>query len=97
MIAIDQDPLGVQGTAIQQVGSGQVWVKPLLGGARAVALLNTGSTPLRITTSAGALGLPRAPRYRLDDLWRHTARTTRGTISSLVAPDSAVLYQVAGS
>jgi alpha-galactosidase len=97
VIAIDQDPLGVQGRPIQQEGSGQVWVKPLVGADRAVALLNRGATPLWITTSANAVGLSRARRYRIHDLWRHTSSTTSGTIKALVAPNSVVLYRVAAS
>lgn len=93
VIAIDQDPLGIQGTPIQQQGAGQVWVKPLAGGERAVALLNRGPTALWITTSATAVGLPSARDYRLHDLWMHTTRTTTGVIGSVVAPHSAVLYR----
>ena len=47
-------------------GSAQVWVKPLGGGARAVALLNTGSAPVRITTSARAMRMTRGRRYRVE-------------------------------
>jgi hypothetical protein len=95
VIAVDQDPLGVQGTPIQQQGAGQVWVKPLAGGDRAVALLNRGSTALSIATTATAVGLPLARGYGLHDLWLGTTRTTTGAIGSLVPPHSAVLYRVA--
>ena len=37
VIAVDQDPLGVQG---HRVGPPQIWEKPLTGGAKAVALFN---------------------------------------------------------
>ncbi len=37
VIAVDQDKLGVQGT---RIGPPQVWVKPLSGGAKAVAIFN---------------------------------------------------------
>ncbi len=94
VIAIDQDPLGVQGTPIQQQGAGQVWVKPLAGGGRAVALLNRGPTALSIVTSARAVGLPLARDYGLQDLWMATTRTTTGAIGALVPPHSAVLYRV---
>jgi alpha-galactosidase len=94
VIAIDQDPLGIQGTPIQQEGSGQVWVKPLAGADRAVALLNRGPSALRIATSASAIGLPRASGYRLEDLWAHTTTATAGTIGALVPPHGAALYRV---
>jgi alpha-galactosidase len=94
VIAVDQDPLGVQGKPVGQQGSGQVWSKPLLGGARAVALLNRGTAPLRITTSTAKVGLVRARSYALEDLWAHTSRTTASAISAVVAPHSAVLYRL---
>jgi len=34
LIAVDQDPAGVQGTLLSTAGAGQVWVKPLAGGSR---------------------------------------------------------------
>jgi alpha-galactosidase len=94
VIAVDQDPLGFQGRPIRRQGLGQIWSKPLLGGARAVALLNRGGDRLRISTSATKAGLPHARAYALQDLWAHTARTTAGTITALVAPHSVAFYRV---
>jgi alpha-galactosidase len=95
VIAVDQDPLGIQGTVIAEHGPGQVWSKRLVGGEAAVALLNRGSKPLRITTTAGRAGVEQASLYTVDDLWRHSTKSTRGAIAAVVPPDSAVLYRVA--
>jgi len=94
VIAVDQDPLGIQGTVVEQEGDGQVWSKPLAGGQAAVALLNRGSEPLRITTDASTLGLRSAAAYEVRDLWAGTTETTAGPLEATVAPDSAVLYRV---
>ncbi len=94
VIAVDQDPLGLQGTVVDQEGSGQVWSKPLAGGAAAVALLNRGSVSLPITTTAGKAGLPSAARYRVHDLWSGATSATSGEIGADVPPDSVVLYRV---
>ena len=94
VIAVDQDPLGIQGTPISRHGDGQVWVKPLAGGARAVALLNRGAHPLAISTSAHAVGLARGARYALENLWTHTQSTTDGPIGAEVPAGSAALYRV---
>ncbi len=94
VIAIDQDPAGVQGTLLSASGNGEVWVKPLLGGSRALALLNRGSSATRITTSAGAVGLPAAPSYSLRNVWTHTTATTAGAISAEVPGDGTVLLRV---
>ncbi|TMK25180.1 MAG: alpha-galactosidase [Actinobacteria bacterium] len=96
-IAIDQDPAGVQGTLVSSSGQGQVWVRPLADGSRAVALLNRGSSPLTIRTTAAGVGLPAAARYRLRDVWVHATRTTRGSIVAGVGPQSTVLLRVSPS
>jgi alpha-galactosidase len=93
VIAVDQDPLGIQGTVVQSEGAGQVWSKRLVRG-RAVALLNRGSRTLRIATTARRVGLRRARRYTLQNLWAHTTKTTPRVISAPVRPHGVVLYRV---
>ncbi|MGZ6669020.1 MAG: InlB B-repeat-containing protein, partial [Solirubrobacteraceae bacterium] len=95
VIAIDQDSLGAQGWPLSQTSTGQqVWVKPLAGGARAVALFNRGSSAQQITTTATAVGLPKASHYTLLNVWTNQTSTTNGEISALVQPDAVVLYRV---
>ncbi len=94
VIAVDQDPLGIQGTVVQQEGTGQVWSKPLAGGDSAVALLNRGSDSLRISTDVTRVGLRSAAGYTVRDLWAGTTTTSTGAISGVVPPDSAVLYRL---
>jgi alpha-galactosidase len=94
VIAVDRDSLGAQGYLLSQSGSAQVWVKPLASGARAVALFNTGSSSQQISTSAGAIGLPKASRYTLLNLWTNQTSSTKNWISATVPADAAVLYQV---
>jgi alpha-galactosidase len=94
VLAVDQDPLGVQGAVVSADGSGQVWSKSLAGGASAVALLNRGSVPLRITTTASQVGLAAARSYTLRDLWAHANSRSQGEIGAVVPPDSVVLYRV---
>jgi alpha-galactosidase len=94
VIAVDQDRRGIQGRRIAAHGSGQVWVKPLADGARAVALLNSGTTAVDITTTARAIRLTHVNRYRLANLWSGRGRNTTGRISTRVPPDAVVLYRV---
>jgi len=94
VIAVDQDPLGIQGTVVAQQDDGQVWSKPLAGGAAAVALLNRGSAPLRITTTASTVGLAAAARYTVRDLWAHRSTESQGEIAAVVPPDGVMLYRV---
>ena len=43
VIAIDQDPLGKQGSRVYSEGEVEVWTRQLSGGALAIAVLNAGS------------------------------------------------------
>jgi alpha-galactosidase len=94
VIRVDQDPLGIQGTRVRNDGSVQIWVKPLTGGARAVAMLNRGSTALQITTTPRTIRVAHAHRYAIENLWTHTTVTTTGEIRARVGPHAAVLYRV---
>jgi alpha-galactosidase len=94
VIAVDQDRLGVQGAAISTDGGRNVFVKPLAGGDRAVALFNETDSPQRITTTARAAGLPDAPAYRVRDLWTHRTRETAGTITAMVPAHGTVMLRL---
>jgi alpha-galactosidase len=98
VIAIDQDPGGVQGTLLSSAGNGQVWVKPLIDDRsgivqRAVVLLNRGSSATNIQTSTSAVGLPPASSYALHNVWTHTTSSTSGSIDAEVPGDSTVLLR----
>ncbi len=71
VIAVDQDSLGVQGWLVAQPAPDlQVWMKPLRGGARAVALVNRTDSPAEFAVEWTAIGLrPGAAAVR--DLWAH--------------------------
>jgi Alpha galactosidase A/Alpha galactosidase C-terminal beta sandwich domain len=97
VIAIDQDPAGVQGTLLASSGNGEVWVKPLSDGSRAVALLNRGQTAQRIETSAVSAGMPALASYAVRDPWRHITTTTTGGIAAEVPGESTVLLRVSVS
>jgi alpha-galactosidase len=100
VIKIDQDSQGAQATVISSGTSStgtlvwQVWVKPLAGGARAVALFNRSSSAVQISTSAHAVGLPHASSYELYNVWTNQTSTTTSKITALVQPYSVVLYRV---
>lgn len=57
MIAVNQDPLGVQGTKVWQDTSGelQVWAGPLSDGSVAAVLLNRSNSTASITGSYNCL------------------------------------------
>ncbi|MGW5654366.1 NPCBM/NEW2 domain-containing protein [Streptomyces humi] len=95
VIAVDQDPLGKQGTVISSTDGRWVVAKRMQDGSRAVALFNETGSAQRIATSATAVGLPKAPAYTLRDLWQHRSYNTAGTVSAIVPAHGTVLVRVA--
>jgi alpha-galactosidase len=100
VIAIDQDRFGAQGTRIDHPGAGDVWVKPLADGQRAVAMLNRGARPTRIVTSIRAVGLRRSRSYVIRDVWSNRTATHRsasagGRFSASVPAHGVALYRLA--
>lgn len=95
-ISIDQDPAGLQARLLAASGNGQVWVKPLANGARAVALLNRGSGTLRIATTTVAVGMPAAGGYLIRNVWTGAVSSvgSPGGIAASVPADSTVLVKV---
>jgi alpha-galactosidase len=94
VIAIDQDPLGVQGAVVHDADGLMVLDKPLAGGDRAIALYNSTDQLAEIGIPAGATGLPAAPGYRLNDVWTGAQTQTKTTIAAAVPPHGAVVYRV---
>jgi alpha-galactosidase len=91
-IAISQDRLGSQGTAVARRGPVQIWVKQLADGSKAVAVLNRGPRAATATINGRTIGL-RATRLVVRHIWGH--RTTRAkTITITVAGVSARLLRV---
>jgi hypothetical protein len=73
VIAIDQDPLALQGTKVSEPAIGlQVWSKVLsTSGQRAVVLLNRTSSTASITVNWSDIGLA-AGNAQVRDLWAHS-------------------------
>jgi len=94
VIAVDQDPLGIQGEVIAQEQGRYVVVKPLSNGDRAIALYNETDRAATISTTTAAAGLAAAPAYRVRDLWAKTNRHTAGTISAAVPAHGTALVRV---
>lgn len=99
IIAVDQDPLGLQAIKVVEPHPGlQIWVKPLAGtGHRAVLLLNRTSTEATLETSWEQIGLDEQSSARVQDLWsgRELESSPSGYAASVPAGD-AVLLKVNG-
>ena len=67
VIAIDQDRLGRAASRIAQDGDAEVWVKPLSGGAWAIALFNRGGAPRQMGAARNLV--PGAGALAVRDVW----------------------------
>jgi alpha-galactosidase len=92
VIAVDQDPLLIQGRALP--GDPRVIVKRLADGAVAVALFNPDVDPVSIRTAATATGLRPANCYAVRDLWAHADTTTTGDIEQTVPGHGVTMLRV---
>jgi alpha-galactosidase len=95
LIAIDQDPLGIQGRRVERKGDLEVWSKQLSDGGRAVALLNRGSALSRITASWTTLGYPESLSASVRDLWAAKDQgISKGSYSAEVPRHGAVVLRI---
>jgi alpha-galactosidase len=96
VIAVDQDPLGMQGTLVaSNPPELQVWTKPLADGSKAVVLLNRSALAASMTVRWSRIGLTDGQAATVRDLWAHQDRgTASGRFSATVAPHGAVMLRV---
>jgi alpha-galactosidase len=72
VLAVNQDPAGVQGTRVADNGDLEVWMKPLCtldGPEKAVLLLNRSGGTASVTVSFSDIGVSGNATVR--DLWAH--------------------------
>lgn len=89
VIAVDQDPLGVQGDRVSATGPFEIWMKPLQHGARAVAMFNRADYPYPITLWLRQVGLEGPVHAR--DLWAHGDLGTLQTSYTATVPAHGVV------
>jgi alpha-galactosidase len=96
VIAIDQDPLGIQARRISLSGlpaSTEAWLKPLSDGSEAVALFNRGSTSAEVALHWLELGLPSVAVAR--DLWQQVDVPAKAEgYRATLPPHGSVLLRV---
>ena len=93
VIAIDQDPLGVEGHRVWEEGPLEIWIKPLADGSKAVGLFNREQSTIRITVKFSDIGI--GERATVRDLWaRRDLGTFTGSYSADVEHHGVVLIKV---
>jgi alpha-galactosidase len=95
VIAVDQDPLGVQGRRVRDDGAHEVWMKPMSDGSRAVILFNRGSEAGDIAVAWEEIGLPRGVKAKVRDLWRkEDLGSFAGSYKGKAEPHGVVMVRV---
>jgi alpha-galactosidase len=89
-IAIDQDPLGIQGDRLSAVGPLEIWSKPLSDGSKAVALFNRGELETPMTLAMRDVNLETA--VKLHDVWADTDITVLNGAYTAVVPKHGVVF-----
>jgi alpha-galactosidase len=93
VIAVDQDPKGIQGHRISEEGPLEVWAKPLADGGYAVAFFNRGQSENPVSLDLQELGIHGTARAR--DLWAHKDLVqVAGKLTAVVPKHGAVLVAV---
>ncbi|UPG85825.1 glycoside hydrolase family 27 protein [Luteibacter aegosomatis] len=93
VIAVNQDPLGVQGKQVSDAGGIHVIVKPMKDGSHAVAVFNENDAAKDVNVTVADLGL-KAGSYTMRDLWAHTDAKGDGSIKVNLAPHATVMYRI---
>jgi len=89
-IAVDQDALGSQGSALSRRDGVEIWVKALGGGARALAVFNRNAAERAVSLAWPELGVASAPSA-VRDLWRHADVAADGRGYSGSVPGHGVI------
>lgn len=95
VIAVNQDPLGIQAARIHKNGDLEIWKKPLASGDVVLGLLNRGSSPAEISFRAGQVGLLDDTKAVVRDLWKgEDAADFAASLAYPVAPHSTALLKI---
>ncbi|HEY0759029.1 MAG TPA: glycoside hydrolase family 27 protein [Acidisarcina sp.] len=95
VIAIDQDPLGMEGRRVWKDGDLEVWSRQLAGGYRAAVLLNRGAASHDVTLRWEDMGYPATMNASLRDLWKGSdLGSFHGSYTASVPSHGAVMVKV---
>ncbi len=97
VIAIDQDPLGIQGTKIFDNSLGQeIWKKPLIGGRVALAVFNRADDEASVTFSWDTLGVATLSA-QVRNAWSHDVVDISSNDTTVMLPSHGVEVFIAAS
>lgn len=94
VIAINQDPLGVQGRKVRQNGDLEVWAGPLSNNCIVIVLWNRSSPRAMIIAHWKDIGLHSSIYAKVRNLWKHKtmAANHKGSLAASVKPHACKMY-----
>ncbi|KAE8100812.1 hypothetical protein FH972_018667 [Carpinus fangiana] len=94
VIAVNQDPLGIQAKKVRSEGDLEVWAGPLSGYRVALLLVNRGPRRLPITALWDDIGIPPNSVVEARDLWEHKTLKTRfvGNLTGTTGSHACKMY-----
>lgn len=95
IIALNQDKGYKQATRVLKNGDIEVWLKPLAGGSKAIAIMNRGTKTADFSLDAKSLGI--AANSKLRDLWLHTDLGTVKKQKQFAIPQHGIVVLKVGS
>jgi len=94
-IAVDQDPLGIQGRRISDNGDHEIFMKPLANNEIAVVMFNRGGGSAGMTVNWSDLGLLPGENMLVRDLWEHADKGTyTNSYSATVNSHDVVMLRI---
>ena len=94
VLDVNQDPLGIPGKRVKQVGQSEIWTKRLADESVAVAVINRGSRPEDVTIRARDIGTFDAPKLARN-LWaQQDVADFKSELVQRVQPHETVLLKV---
>ena len=95
VIAVDQDPLGMQGRKVRDDGPREVWLKPLADGSKAVILWNRGNEESTLSVEWQDLGLFPGSAAVVRDLWKKAdVATTKGRFEAKLGSHDVAFLKI---
>ncbi|HUN71846.1 MAG TPA: alpha-galactosidase [Steroidobacteraceae bacterium] len=95
VLSVDQDPLGRMATLLRRSASSDLLIKPLQGGAYAVAMLNrsTAAVPARLRPADLGFG-GRACRFDAHDLWSGRLHAAVSVLRADIAAHDTAIWTI---
>ena len=98
-VAVNQDPLGIQGRIVRREGQVEIWAgKRLFDGSQAVLVFNQGPATAEAKISPSEIGFDESTPLFVRNLWtRETSPPQRGPISVSVGPNEVAFLRISNS